>query len=102
MNHLTIARTSAAYDAAVFAMFSVHFVAALFLPLITAVALAIKANNCGPVLNRRVCICHNNRRIQRFEFRTKANCSREVRGYQFLRWIDINTLREAIVFCGPT
>jgi hypothetical protein len=66
--------------------------AALFLPLIATVALAIKVNNCDPVLNRRVRICRNNRWIQTFEFRTKANCSREVtRGYQFLHWTRINT-----------
>jgi hypothetical protein len=77
--------------------------AALFLPLITAVALAIKANNFGPVLNRRVHTCRNNRWIQTFEVRTEANCSPGVtRGYQFLRWTDTNTLREVIVFCGPT
>ncbi len=72
-------------------------VIALVLPLITAIALAIKADSCGPVLSRRARICRSGRWIHVFKFRTTANCSREVtRVHQFLRWTRIDTVPEVI------
>ena len=74
-----------------------YIVIALVLPLITAIALAIKADSCGPVLSRRVRIYRSGRWIQAFNFRTTTNCSRGVtRVHQFLRWTRIDTVPEVI------
>jgi lipopolysaccharide/colanic/teichoic acid biosynthesis glycosyltransferase len=76
-------------------------VIALSLPLAAAVALAIKADSCGPVLSRRVRICSNGRWVHTFKFRTAANYNRGVtRVHQFLRWTRIDTLPEVISVLG--
>ncbi len=73
------------------------FVIALVLPLIMAIALAIKADSCGPVLNRRVLICRSGRWIHVFKFHTTANCDRGTTWVnQLLCWTRIDTLPEVI------
>ena len=73
------------------------FVIALCLPLMTIVALAIKAGGSGPVLRRRVRVCRSGRWIQAFEFRIAANYDREtIRLHRFLRTTRIDTLPQAI------
>jgi lipopolysaccharide/colanic/teichoic acid biosynthesis glycosyltransferase len=70
---------------------------ALFLPLMTAVAFAIKADSGGPVLSRRVRICRNGRWIQTFEFRVTASRGSEATWvHRFLRDTRIDTLPEVI------
>ena len=73
------------------------FVIAFLMPLMAAVALAIKTDGGGPVLRRRTHICRNGRWIQALEFRTTAKHGREKgRMYQFLRRARIDALPQAI------
>jgi lipopolysaccharide/colanic/teichoic acid biosynthesis glycosyltransferase len=78
---------------ALLASFAVGFL----LPLMTAVAVAIKVNCSGPVLRRRVRICRNGRWIDAFEFRTMANPGRGPRWvHRFLQRTRIDTLPQVI------
>ncbi|MGD9614599.1 MAG: sugar transferase [Alphaproteobacteria bacterium] len=73
------------------------FAIIFLVPLMAAVALAIKADGSGPVLRRRTRICRSGRWIQAFEFRTAAYRSREMtRVHRFLRRTRIDTLPQAI------
>jgi lipopolysaccharide/colanic/teichoic acid biosynthesis glycosyltransferase len=84
-------------------------VIAFLMPLMAAVALAIKADGSGPVLRRRTRICRSGRWIQIFEFRTAARHDREpTRMHRFLGRTRIDTLPQAInvlrgdlTFIGP-
>ena len=68
-----------------------------FLPLMTAVAVAIRVNSGGPVLRRRVRVCRNGRWIETLEFRATAKPSRKARTvHRFLRRTRIDTLPQVI------
>lgn len=68
-----------------------------FLPLMAAVAVAIKVDAGGPVLRRRVRICRNGRWIQALEFRTGAMPDRGASSvHRFLRWTRIDTLPQLV------
>jgi lipopolysaccharide/colanic/teichoic acid biosynthesis glycosyltransferase len=69
------------------------FAAGFLLPLMTAVAVAIKVNSGGPVLRRRLRICRSGRWIEALEFRTTVKPGRGVRRvHRFLRLTRIDTL----------
>lgn len=68
-------------------------VIAFLLPLMAAVALAIKIAGNGPVLRRRTRIRRDGRWIQTFEFRSRAkNGWRVTRVDRFLRRVRLDTL----------
>jgi lipopolysaccharide/colanic/teichoic acid biosynthesis glycosyltransferase len=70
---------------------------AFCLPLIAAVALAIKTDRSGPVLCRRLRICRDGRWIETFAFRITANHSRWMtRARPFLRKTRIGMLPQTI------
>jgi lipopolysaccharide/colanic/teichoic acid biosynthesis glycosyltransferase len=78
-------------------VFLACLVLALCLPLLAAVALAIKADSRGPVLRRWVRIRRNGQWIQPLEFRIAARRGSRVRRMQkCLRAARIDTLPQVI------
>jgi lipopolysaccharide/colanic/teichoic acid biosynthesis glycosyltransferase len=78
---------------------------AITLPLMIIVALAIKSESLGPVLDKRTCIGRGARRCQMLKFRTSVHdpgqvtpaCTQEItRVGQFLRYTRIEALPELI------
>ena len=81
---------------------------AFFLPLLAAVALAIRADGSGPALCRRLCIRRDGRWVQTFAFRIAAGRGRwmaRARPFLYRTRIDllpqtIDVLRGRLTFIG--
>jgi lipopolysaccharide/colanic/teichoic acid biosynthesis glycosyltransferase len=73
------------------------FLLAFLMPLMTAVAIAIKAGRGSPVLRRRTRICRSGRWVQLFEFRTSMGHDRQpIRMYRLLHRARIDTLPQTV------
>lgn len=78
-------------------IFIAFFAIAFFMPVMAAVALAIRIDRSGPVLRRRVRICRSGRWIQTLEFHTAADHGREAtRVHRFVRLTRIDMLPQTI------